>query len=152
MYYIICFQRSRYICEALISPHLLSHFCFYVPSTRRKVANALCEMYGFMPELHRYATCEPEEVASVADYWISPHAIGECNEHLQELLLWSCLLVNRGGYHGYKNMSLLLHAYRASANPDALSCSHGSCVTAKGCSTDQPLVTGPSLSGQRLPG
>eukprot|EP00913_Durusdinium_trenchii_P034864 g32612.t1 len=54
-----------------------------------RVANALCDIYGFMPELHRYLMCEPE--VAVADYWVSPYAIG---------------------FHGYKNTSLLLHAYR----------------------------------------
>jgi len=41
----------------------------------RRLAGALCATYGFDPELHRYVPCEPDEV-SVADYWISPHAIG----------------------------------------------------------------------------
>ncbi|CAJ1363960.1 unnamed protein product, partial [Effrenium voratum] len=57
----------------------------------RRLGAAVCETYGFAPELHRFAVCEPEEVMPVADYWISPFAIG---------------------FHGYKNLSQLLHAYR----------------------------------------
>jgi len=55
------------------------------------IAHAVCEPYGFAPELHRYAVCEPIEYRSSAEYWISPFAIG---------------------FHGYKNLTLQRHAYR----------------------------------------
>ncbi|CAE7844200.1 unnamed protein product [Symbiodinium necroappetens] len=61
------------------------------PGSLENVARAVCELYGFAPELHRWMTCQPSQVTAVADYWLSPFAIG---------------------YHGYKNLTDLLHAYR----------------------------------------
>eukprot|EP00434_Breviolum_minutum_P001748 symbB.v1.2.001547.t1/scaffold85.1/size341090/7 len=67
--------------------HLRSRSLPTLPTPRvsdrfQRLAGALCATYGFYPELHRYVPCEPDEVPPVA------------------------------GYHGYKNLSLLLHAYR----------------------------------------
>lgn len=63
------------------------------PGGRRlqRLAWAFCEPMGFVPELHRFALCEPRESAAVADYWISPFAIG---------------------FHSYKNLTHQWHAYR----------------------------------------
>eukprot|EP00439_Symbiodinium_sp_Y106_P071434 s994_g12.t2 len=61
------------------------------PDSLENVARALCEHYGFAPEIHRWVPCQPSEVTPVADYWLSPFAIG---------------------YHGYKNLTDLMHAYR----------------------------------------
>ncbi|CAE7426775.1 unnamed protein product [Symbiodinium sp. CCMP2456] len=61
------------------------------PDSLENVARALCEHYGFAPEIHRWVPCHPSEVTPVADYWLSPFAIG---------------------YHGYKNLTDLMHAYR----------------------------------------
>lgn len=64
-----------------------------VPQQQRMahLASAVCEPYGFTPELHRYAACEPPEESAAAEYWISPFAIG---------------------FHNYKNLTLQEHAYR----------------------------------------
>ena len=61
------------------------------PGSLENVARAVCELYGFAPELHRWMTCQPSQVTALADCWLSPFAIG---------------------YHGYKNLTDLLHAYR----------------------------------------
>ncbi|CAE7747233.1 ABCF2 [Symbiodinium sp. CCMP2592] len=61
------------------------------PDSLENAARALCELYGFAPEIHRWVPCQPSEVTPVADYWLSPFAIG---------------------YHGYKNLTDLMHAYR----------------------------------------
>jgi len=65
-----------------------------VPPRRHRLARltrSLCFPFGFSAELHRFASCEPEEEVANADYWISPFAIG---------------------FHRYKNLSKQMHAYR----------------------------------------
>lgn len=64
------------------------------PTQRRfeNLAGVICAgPFGFGPEMHRYAACEPAEHAALSEYWVSPFAIG---------------------FHGYKNLTLHLHAYR----------------------------------------
>lgn len=82
----VTWQGPRLVTLTSLKMNLFG-FCLHV-NLRRRVANALCDIYGFMPELHRYLMCEPE--VAVADYWVSPYAIGWAPKPLQVLNQFNC--------------------------------------------------------------